>query len=137
MKKTQLTKQEENDLSVILEETGITRKAAIRKLRRRAKLAAAEQAKRLAVPGPSRKPRKEKVVKPTTDAGKARSAGIQDFILAGRPTKEQFIAVYGEAGPRLTWVQRAALGVDAEHFQRALKAGKCVAPAKQSQGAVA
>jgi hypothetical protein len=63
-----------------------------------------------------------------SDAGKARSVGIQDFILAGRPSKADFIAVYGPMGPQLTWVARAALGVDAAHFQKALKSGKCVAP---------
>ncbi len=55
----------------------------------------------------------------------ARSEGIRLFKVAGRPTKEQFIAVYGEKGAKMTWDQRAAAGVPAEKFQAALaKAGK-------------
>jgi hypothetical protein len=38
------------------------------------------------------------------------------FVLAGRPTK------YGPQGPKMTWEQRAKAGVDAKHFQEALKA---------------
>jgi hypothetical protein len=54
-----------------------------------------------------------------------RSEGLHLFKLAGRPTKEQFIRVYGEKGPKMTWDQRAAAGVPAEKFQAALaKAGR-------------
>jgi len=44
------------------------------------------------------------------------------FALAGRPTKAQFVKVYGPKGPTMTWVQRAKAGVDAKHFQAALAA---------------
>src|SRR5438876_1331271 len=40
MRKTHFTAQEENDISLIMEETGISRKSAIRKLQRRARLSA-------------------------------------------------------------------------------------------------
>ena len=53
-------------------------------------------------------------------AGANRSEGIRLFQLAGRPTKEQFIRVYGERGPKMTWEQRAAAGIPAEKFQAAL-----------------
>jgi hypothetical protein len=53
-------------------------------------------------------------------AGSNRAEGIRLFKLAGRPTKEQFILVYGEAGARMTWQQRVAAGVSAEKFQAAL-----------------
>ena len=53
-------------------------------------------------------------------AGSNRAEGIRLFKLAGRPTKEQFILVYGEAGPKMTWEQRAAVGVPAAKFQAAL-----------------
>jgi hypothetical protein len=53
-------------------------------------------------------------------AGANRSEGIRLFKLAGRPTKEQFIRVYGERGPKMTWEQRAAAGIPAEKFQAAL-----------------
>jgi hypothetical protein len=48
--------------------------------------------------------------------------GTRFFALAGRPTKAQFIKVYGPQGPKMTWEQRAKAGVDAKHFQEALKA---------------
>ena len=49
------------------------------------------------------------------------AAGTRLFALAGRPTKAQFIKVYGPKGPKMT-TQRAEAGVDAKHFQEALKA---------------
>jgi hypothetical protein len=48
--------------------------------------------------------------------------GTRLFALAGRPTKAQFIKVYGPSGPKMTWAQRAKAGVDAKHFQAALAA---------------
>jgi hypothetical protein len=48
--------------------------------------------------------------------------GTRLFTLAGRPTKTQFIKVYGPRRPKMTWEQRAKAGVDAKHFQEALKA---------------
>ena len=48
--------------------------------------------------------------------------GIKLFALAGRPTKAQFVKVYGPSGPKMTWAQRAEAGVDAKHFQAALAA---------------
>lgn len=48
--------------------------------------------------------------------------GTRLFALAGRPTKAQFVKVYGVNGPKMTWAQRAKAGVDAKHFQEALKA---------------
>jgi len=53
-------------------------------------------------------------------AGVNRSEGIRLFKVAGRPTKEQFILVYGERGPRMTWDERAKAGVPANQFQAAL-----------------
>ena len=46
--------------------------------------------------------------------------GTRLFALAGRPTKAQFVKVYGPQGPKMTWDQRAKAGVDAKHFQAAL-----------------
>jgi hypothetical protein len=47
--------------------------------------------------------------------------GARLFALAGRPTKAQFIKVYGSQGAKMTWKQRAKAGVDAKHFQEVLK----------------
>src|SRR5260221_11910808 len=33
--------------------------------------------------------------------------GTRLFALAGRPTKAQFVKVYGPQGPKMTWEQRA------------------------------
>jgi hypothetical protein len=60
--------------------------------------------------------------KSTTAAGKSRAEGIRIFTLAGRPSKEDFIKVYGPNGPKMTWEQRAEAGVPAEKFQAALAA---------------
>jgi hypothetical protein len=80
----------------------------------------------------TKSPKRTKVLeKPTptptpvirSNAARAHIAeGTRLFALAGRPRREQFILVYGKKGPTITWVQRAAAGVDAEHFQEALMA---------------
>ena len=72
----------------------------------------------------------KKTKKPTKQAQSLRSKaarahiaeGTRLFALAGRPTKAQFVKVYGPQGPKMTWEQRAKAGVDAKHFQEALKA---------------
>ena len=72
--------------------------------------------------------RSAKAVKPQAakesakSAGKSRAEGIRLFALAGRPSKEDFIKVYGPNGPKMTWEQRAEAGVPAEKFQAALAA---------------
>jgi hypothetical protein len=48
--------------------------------------------------------------------------GTRLVALAGRPTKAQFVKVYGAKGPTMTWAQRAEAGVPAEKFQAALAA---------------
>ncbi len=58
----------------------------------------------------------------TTSAGSNRAEGIRLFKLAGRPTREQFVLVYGERGPKMTWDQRASAGVSAKQFPAALAA---------------
>lgn len=72
------------------------------------------------------KTRKAKAQKKTaprqTSAGKARAEGMRLFKLAGRPTEEQFVLVYGERGPRMTWEERAKAGVPAKKFQAVLAA---------------
>ena len=59
-------------------------------------------------------------------AKKNRTAGLAKFIGAGRPTKKEFIKVYGKRGHLMTWEERQAAGVSAEQFQAALakKAGR-------------
>ena len=64
--------------------------------------------------------RKPQGSKKSASAGKSRAEGIRLFTLAGRPSKEDFVKVYGPAGPKMTWEQRAKVGVPAEKFQAAL-----------------
>src|ERR1700692_192568 len=73
---------------------------------------------------------KAKNVKKTAKQAQVRSKtarahiaeGTRLFALAGRPTKAQFVKVYGAKGPTMTWAQRAKAGVPAEKIQAALKA---------------
>jgi hypothetical protein len=64
--------------------------------------------------------RKSHASNKSTSAGKSRAEGIRLFTLAGRPSGEDFVKVYGPAGPKMTWEQRAKAGVPAEKFQAAL-----------------
>ena len=57
-----------------------------------------------------------------TSDGKARAEGLRLFRLAGRPSKQDFIKVYGANGPKMTWTERAKAGVPAAKFQAALAA---------------
>lgn len=69
----------------------------------------------------AKKPAKQTQVR--SKAARAHIAkGTRLFALAGRPTKAQFVGVYGPLGPKMTWARRAEVGVDAKHFQAALAA---------------
>ena len=77
----------------------------------------------------NKKTKTAKAVKPqsqkkgaTASAGKSRAEGIRLFARAGRPSKQDFIKVYGENGPKMTREQRAEAGVPATKFQAALAA---------------
>jgi hypothetical protein len=69
-----------------------------------------------------KKAKKQAQPKQTQVRSKAARAHIAEgtrlFALAGRPTKAQFVKVYGPQGPKM----RAKAGVDAKHFQAALAA---------------
>jgi len=62
----------------------------------------------------------KKIAPRQTPAGNARAEGLRLFNLAGRPTEEQFVLVYGKQGPRMTWEERANAGIPAAKFQAAL-----------------
>jgi hypothetical protein len=105
------------DMARTKKSAGVTRKSIVRKER---------------VAGKTRgKAKPAKLVKAKTaaqtrakSAGPNRAEGIRQFALAGRPTKEQFILVYVERGPKMTWDERAKAGVPAKQFQSALAAKK-------------
>jgi hypothetical protein len=50
---------------------------------------------------------KPDVLAPKTEAGAARSEGLRLYVLAGRPTKAQFIKAFGKDGAKWTWQRRA------------------------------
>jgi hypothetical protein len=88
MKKINWTPEQEAEINRVQRTTGVTRKSAIRKMRAAAKVQAkvkAQAVKTTPKPQPQQK-----------SAGVNRSEGIRLFKVAGRPTKEQFILVYGE-----------------------------------------
>jgi hypothetical protein len=65
----------------------------------------------------------EPTATPVTRSKAARAhiaEGTRLFALAGRPTKAQFVKVYGPKGPTMTWAQRADAGVPAGKFQSVL-----------------
>jgi hypothetical protein len=98
------------------ETRGATRKTAIRKMRAAAKAkpkVKAQKATKAKTPGQSLS---------KSVAGMNRAEGLRLFKVAGRPTKEQVILVFGERGPRMTWDERAKAGVSAQHFQATLEA---------------
>jgi hypothetical protein len=73
---------------------------------------------------------------PVTDSGTAHKAtrsetakanikeGLKQHAIAGRPTKEQLILVFGQKGYAMTWAQRTEkFGITPETFQAALAKG--------------
>jgi len=131
-KKQTFTEQELAAITRIQQESGVSRKAAIKKMRKTQasiKKIAAPVTPAPAVEAPRAEPTKTPAkavvkfeAKSPAQVSAARSEGIRLFKLSGRPTKEQFILVYGEKGAKMTWDQRAAAGVPAEQFQAALAA---------------
>jgi hypothetical protein len=127
MKKSKFTQEE---INAVMEARGINRKSALKFLNRDAKhigrKAAAAPAK-VDVKKAAANDKTDAVpTEPKTEAGAARSEGLRLYKLAGRPSKAQFIRVYGKRGHLMTWDQRAAAGVPAGKFQAALaeKQGK-------------
>jgi hypothetical protein len=106
------TRKDKTEVNRVQKTIGATRKAAGRKMRPATKAQAKVKAQAVKTP-PKPQPQPK-------SAGTNRAEGIRLFKLAERPTQEQFVLVYGERGPRMTWEQRAAAGVPAEKFQVAL-----------------
>jgi hypothetical protein len=85
-----------DQINAVMEQRGINRKSALKFLNRehafpsrrpRAGMAAAARAKDVKMEAANDKAVAKVVAKAPTDAGKTRSAGVQLFILAGRPTR--------------------------------------------------
>lgn len=67
-------------------------------------------------------PKTKRTRRAVTSPSANRAEGIRLFAIAGRPSKEDFLTVYGERGHLMTWAQRSAAGVPAEKFREALAA---------------
>jgi hypothetical protein len=143
MAKSKFSVEEQNEIKRIMKHEGVTRKTAIRHLFGKKTAAApakdfksaAANDKVESAPAPksaAKTPAQPKALLTPKQVGAARAEGIRLFKLAGRPTKDQFIAVYGPKGAKMTWDQRAAAGVPAEKFQDALQMATTLA-AKTSQ----
>jgi hypothetical protein len=115
-KKKNWTRKEKSEISRSQETTGATRKTASRKMQAAPKAKDKVEAQAAKPAAPKQQPMTK------SEIGSARSEGIRLFKLAGRPTKEQLLIVYGERGPRMTWDERAKAGVPAKQFQTALAA---------------
>ena len=111
-KKKTRTRKDKTETKRVRKTTGATRKTASRKMRPATKTQAKVKAQAVKT-SPKPQPQQK-------SAGSNRAEGTRLYQLAGRPTKEQFVLVYGERGPKMTWEQRAAAGVPAEKFQAAL-----------------
>jgi hypothetical protein len=124
MKKSKFTQEEVN---AVMEARGINRKSALKFLNRDAKTGGRKAAPAVDVKKAAANDKSDAVpTEPKTEVGAARSEGLRLYKLAGRPTKAQFIKVYGKRGHLMTWDQRAEAGVPAAKFQAALaeKQGK-------------
>ena len=107
--KSQFTNDQINE---VMEKRGCTRKAALRWLNRnredRPKGKAAAAPAKVDVKKTAANDKTDAVpTEPKTEAGAARSEGLRLYKLAGRPTKAQFIRVFGKDGAKFTWEQRA------------------------------
>lgn len=132
MKKSAFSEIELREIARI-QSTGVTRKSAIRKMKAaaKAKSKAKRKANRVAVPLSASRTKKagklatsKSALLPASVVAANRAEGRRLFKIAGSPSREEVIAVYGEAGPRLTWSQRKAAGVSAQEFQKALAKAK-------------
>jgi hypothetical protein len=92
----------------------LTRKVAIKRFEQSMKEAAAKASEPSSGAASSSsasattKAPKAEVVRLTAEQVSAnRKEGLRLFALSGRPTKDQFIAVYGKEGHKWTWIQRA------------------------------
>lgn len=129
--KTKYTESQLEQISKLQSQYGITRKSAIRRFEKQSK-EAARAAKRTAATDVKKLAANDKAEAPAprTEAGAARSEGIRLFKLAGKPSKQDFIHVFGKPGVAWTWVARAkAVGLNsAEECARKFPSMRSKAP---------
>jgi hypothetical protein len=114
MAKSKFSVNEQAQIKRIMNEEGVIRKTAIRHLFGGKGAGAISKSK-------LRSKRRPKTPLPAAvQVSKNRAEGLRLFALAGRPTKAQFVMVYGKRGHLMTWSERAEAGVPAKKFQAAL-----------------
>jgi hypothetical protein len=106
-KKVAFTETEQSEITRIEQAFGVSRKAAIRKMRSANKKQTKKAAKAPDFKSAAANDKATATATPNTEAGAARSEGLRLYALAGRPTKSQFIRVFGKDGAKWTWQQRA------------------------------
>jgi hypothetical protein len=122
MGKSKFTEVELEQIKSIQERSGCSRKTAVKKFKQSQAAAKADVKKAAA----NDKPEAASTMTPE-ERGKARAAGLRLYKLAGRPSKKDFIAVFGPKGVAWTWEARArAVGLTsteevASKFQSLLK----------------
>jgi hypothetical protein len=115
MAKSKFSVNEQAQIKRIMTEEGVIRKTAIRRL-------FGKKSTGVLAKSTLKSKSKPKTERPTSErASKNRAEGLRLFTLASRPTKGQFVKVYGKRGHLMTWDQRAAAGIPADKFQAALE----------------
>jgi hypothetical protein len=86
----------------------------------------------------AKKTKKQAQPKQTQTRSKAARAHIAEgtrlFALAGRPTKAQFVKVYGPKGPKMTWAQRPQQVWTPSTFKRLSRRSSKVSNAPEALG---
>jgi hypothetical protein len=117
MAKSKFSEGELRQIKSIQERLGCSRKTAVRKFKQSQAAAKADVKKGAANDKPEATPASTMT---SQERGKARAEGLRLYKLAGRPSKKEFIAVFGKQGVAWTWEARAkAIGLDS--------AGECAA----------
>lgn len=102
MTKTRFSNEE---VTAVMEQYGITRKSAIRRMKKAAKAVnlIAEH--------------KANTRKPPAKNASAVAKGAAHHVMAGRPSKDAVIACFGKSGYALSWVSRAErMGITAQEL---------------------
>lgn len=103
-------------VSELQQKHNLTRKSAVARIQRELKAEASRDGKSAAANDDTNKqavavqakvPKAEPVKLSKEQVNGARAEGVRLFKLSGRPTRDQFQAVYGPLGHKWTWVQRA------------------------------
>ena len=109
MAKSKFREGELQQIKGIQERLGCSRKTAIRKFKQSQAAAKTDVKKAAANDKPEAAPASAMTPE---ERGKARAEGLRLYRVAGRPSKKDFVAVFGKQGVTWTWEARAkAMGL--------------------------